>query len=85
MIFFLVFIYSCPSSSKVKLRMIYSSAVSTLVQTAQDTGNFKVFRKLETSDPSDLDLSFVEAEDTKAAGPSARQAFARPKGPPRKR
>ncbi|KAG8953971.1 Twinfilin-1 [Tulasnella sp. 424] len=81
----IVFIYTCPSSSGVKLRMVYSMGVSSVTQTAQETAGFKIFKKLEASDPSDLDLSFAQDEPPASAKPTGPPSFARPRGPPRKR
>jgi len=82
----IVFIYACPSASKIKIRMMYSSGKGAIVHTAQEFGGFKVFKKLETSDPSDLDMSFAKGSETpstpRGTGPPS---FARPRGPPRKR
>ncbi|KAG8888275.1 Twinfilin-1 [Tulasnella sp. 332] len=83
----IVFIYACPSSSKVKSRMMYSSSATGVVSTAQDLFGCKVFKRLETSDPDDLDTSFMKES---ATAPSLGQntgppSFARPRGPPRKR
>lgn len=84
----IVFIYACPSSSRVKDRMVYASGVGAFIQTAEGLAGFKVFKKLETSDPSDLDITFTR--ESHASLPSSSQgtgppSFARPRGPPRKR
>ncbi|KAG8990862.1 Twinfilin-1, partial [Tulasnella sp. 427] len=81
----IVFIYTCPSGSGVKLRMVYSMGVSSVTQAAQEIGEFKIFKKLEASDPSDLDLSFAQDELPPPAKPTGPPSFARPRGPPRKR
>jgi len=81
----IVFIYACPSASKVKMRMIYSAGASSVVQMAQEIGGFKLFKKLETSEPKDLDLSFETEEQQPTPSSHAPPAFARPRGPPRKR
>ncbi|KAG9041988.1 Twinfilin-1 [Tulasnella sp. UAMH 9824] len=81
----IVFIYTCPSGSGVKLRMVYSMGVSSVTQSAQEAGGFKIFKKLEASDPSDLDLSFAQDEAPTPVRATGPPSFARPRGPPRKR
>ncbi|KAG9028193.1 Twinfilin-1 [Tulasnella sp. JGI-2019a] len=83
----IVFIYACPSSSKVKSRMMYSSSAAGVVTTAQNLLDFKVFKRLETSDPSDLDTSSMkESSNAPSLGQNTGPpSFARPRGPPRKR
>ncbi|PCH38158.1 actin depolymerizing protein [Wolfiporia cocos MD-104 SS10] len=100
----IVFIYSCPSSSPIKHRMLYSSGCAVLVNQAKEIlaasgSESKVAsRRVETSDPSELDGSFLalslgltdgaEAGNPRAAAPTAageKAAFARPKGPGRRR
>ncbi|KAH9934699.1 actin depolymerizing protein [Fomitopsis serialis] len=97
----LVFIYSCPSSSPVKNRMLYSSGfISTcldakkILELAGSVATITA-RKIETSDPSELDEKYLAVElgrDGVAAASAAapvvqdeKKAFARPKGPGRKR
>ncbi|KAF8078071.1 hypothetical protein FPV67DRAFT_1463996 [Lyophyllum atratum] len=103
----IVFIYSCPSSSPIKDRMVYSSGVSSTYLAAKallaDTSPavYVASRKIETSDPRELDEAYLKAElglgvasagEQIAAGSAGsarngdeRTPFARPKGPARKR
>ncbi|KAI0372856.1 actin depolymerizing protein [Pilatotrama ljubarskyi] len=96
-------IYSCPSASPVRHRMLYSSAVLSVVREVQEilssSGSTSTVasRKVETSDPSELDEKYLIAElgltgpdaSTGAAAQpiegSDKKPFARPKGPGRKR
>lgn len=92
----IIFIYSCPSSSPVKHRMLYSGS-SNVYQTAKQLlpGANLAPRKVETSDPSELNAAFLQAEvdhsgDTSRSGttgvaPEEKQAFARPRGPAKRR
>jgi len=92
-----VFIYSCPSNSPIKNRMIYSSGSMSTFQTAKDILTSLsppvtvVSRKVETSDPTELDEEYLEAElgctDKTGGAPSAEvpRGFSRPKRPPRRR
>ncbi|TCD63294.1 Twinfilin-1 [Steccherinum ochraceum] len=97
----IVFIYSCPSASPVRQRMIYSSAFLSTYRAGKvvlgDAGESLVERKIETSDPKELNEEFLKFElgltstsapaGSGAAAPASGgdKAFARPKGPGRKR
>ncbi len=96
-------IYSCPSSSPVRHRMLYSSANLITVKEVKDylnnAGTSSSFspRKVETSDPTELNEQYLvaelgwagpEAPTSSGRGPTAdaeKKPFARPKGPGRKR
>lgn len=69
-----MFIYSCPSSSPIKSRLLFSSSVRGVLATAQ-TLNVTVDKKvrtrssggadagqIETSEPAEVDQAFVEDE-----------------------
>jgi len=97
----IIFIYSCPSTSPIKGRMVYSLAAASLIQTAKgllagSRANL-VTKKLETSDPSEINAQFIvsrlnlDREDpegssttTNRPGSSEPKAFAKPKGPGRR-
>jgi len=98
----IVFIYSCPMSSPVKSRMIYSSGFLSTYRAAKvvlgDAAEFLAERKIETSEPSELNEDFIKFElgltgsaavtsgtSTPASANEEKKAFARPKGPGRKR
>ncbi|KAF9578550.1 Twinfilin-1, partial [Lunasporangiospora selenospora] len=50
----LVFMYTCPTKSKIRERMLYSSCRAGVLQAAKDEANLDVAKKLETTDVSDL-------------------------------
>ncbi|KAG6818214.1 hypothetical protein H0H87_000119 [Tephrocybe sp. NHM501043] len=99
----IVFIYSCPSGSPIKDRMIYSSGVYSTYLAAKNLllgaspAAHIAARKIETSDPAELDEAHLRAElgldaapaDAQSpgnrAGNEERKSFARPRGPARKR
>ena len=64
----LVFIYSCPSSSPIKYRMLYSAGSGTTQQRIQEwfasTALATHFspRKIETSDPRELTEDYIVEE-----------------------
>ncbi|KIM55952.1 hypothetical protein SCLCIDRAFT_1220783 [Scleroderma citrinum Foug A] len=92
-----VFIYSCPSSSPIKYRMVYSSGALLIFREAktllESTSNFSLAaRKIETSDPSEIteaylkqELGFSEGIGNDSYNSGTRAAFTRPKGPGRRR
>jgi twinfilin-like protein len=90
----IIFIYSCPSNSPIKNRMIYSSGSTSTFQTAKDILTSLsppvtvVSRKVETSDPTELDEEYLKAElgctDRTAPPAETSRGFSRPKRPPRR-
>jgi len=81
----IVFIYSCPSSSPIKHRMIYSSGASSVLAIAKDNG-VTVVRKVETSDPKEVNEAFIRGElglNNLSSGDD-KKPFARPRGPARR-
>ncbi|KAL5489888.1 TWF1 [Sanghuangporus weigelae] len=98
----IIFIYSCPSSCSVKNRMIYSLQARALHHAAKshlaDMPSVLSERKIETSDPTELNEGFLKSElgldasaspagsGTNTPRPGGQApGFARPKGPGRKR
>ncbi|KIM49244.1 hypothetical protein M413DRAFT_438415 [Hebeloma cylindrosporum] len=93
----IIFIYSCPPNSPIKNRMIYSSGSTSTFQTAKTILTSlsppapMISRKVETSDPAELDEEYLKAElgcmDKSGGVPlsATHRGFARPKGPPRRR
>ncbi|THH20690.1 hypothetical protein EW146_g712 [Bondarzewia mesenterica] len=92
----IVFIYSCPSTSPVKHRMLYSSGSSSVYQSAKQLllGARVASRKIETSDPKELNAAFLRTElgtsnDGSRSGTpvvaTETKAFARPRGPAKRR
>ncbi|KAF9896503.1 Twinfilin-1 [Lobosporangium transversale] len=58
----LVFMYTCPTKSKIRERMLYSSCRAGVLQAAKDDADLNVDKKLETTDVSDLTETFVLEE-----------------------
>ncbi|KAK4687479.1 twinfilin, partial [Tremellales sp. Uapishka_1] len=56
-----LFIYTCPSGSPVKFRMVYSSSVRSVQQDASAKAGVEIAAKLETSDISDLTESHLKS------------------------
>ncbi|THV07942.1 actin depolymerizing protein [Dendrothele bispora CBS 962.96] len=103
----LVFIYSCPSTSPVKHRMIYSSGAALVTQGLKtilsSSSTISVAsRRAETSDPSEVNEEFLKdglGYDSASSGATGiggiepraplpsdeKKAFAKPRGPVRRR
>lgn len=94
------FIYSCPSGSPIKHRMLYSSGMLLVYHHAkgllEGTPATLLTRKVETSDPKEINEHFLKSvlgtnlgsEESGASTPAQdeqKPMFARPKGPPRRR
>ncbi|KAF8432416.1 actin depolymerizing protein [Boletus edulis BED1] len=96
----IAFIYSCPSASPIKSRMVYSTGAGIIFRQARDLlgeerGFVLASRKIETSDPRELTGTFLKEElgvgnaasdgNSTLARPVSNASFARPKGPGRRR
>ncbi|KAG0320285.1 Twinfilin-1 [Dissophora globulifera] len=58
----LVFMYTCPTKSKIRERMLYSSCRAGVLQAAKDEAGLDVAKKLETTDVSELTETYVLEE-----------------------
>lgn len=66
----IIFIYSCPATAPVKFRMVYSSGVSSvflaakniLLASSSTPDIYIASRKIETSDPAEIDEDFLITE-----------------------
>ncbi|MBW0504877.1 hypothetical protein O181_044592 [Austropuccinia psidii MF-1] len=85
-----VFIYSCPSKSPVKSRLLYSSSSSSVSSKASDLG-VQIHKKIETSDPEEINDEYI-ASELELLKPSTKEAalektaprFAKPARPGRR-
>jgi twinfilin-like protein len=77
-------VFSCPETSAIKLRMVYSTCKATLLELAS-LGGVK-YRLLEIRAPDELDDVFVREETIdENAGKIVHQDVAKPRGPGRKK
>ncbi|KAH0349021.1 actin monomer binding protein-like protein, partial [Aureobasidium melanogenum] len=76
-----VFMYSCPSKSKIKERMVYASSRSQLVTLASNVG-LNITKRLEASSPDEWSASTLASEFQEQKVES--KGFARPKRPGRR-
>ncbi|KAF9930638.1 Twinfilin-1 [Mortierella alpina] len=67
----LVFMYTCPTKSKIRERMLYSSCRAGVLTAAKDNAGLNVDKKLETTDVSDLTEAYILDE----LHPKAHSAF----------
>ncbi|KDN51689.1 hypothetical protein RSAG8_00236, partial [Rhizoctonia solani AG-8 WAC10335] len=87
----IVFTYTCPPSSPVKHRMLYSSGVASLVNDVKAQSGITVSKRLEASDPTELDLAWLRNELASPGGGTAtpttedKKPFAKPRGPARRK
>ncbi|CUA74933.1 Twinfilin [Dictyostelium discoideum] [Rhizoctonia solani] len=88
----IVFTYTCPSSSPVKHRMLYSSGVASLVNDVKAQLGITVSKRLESSDPAELDLAWLRNELASPGSGNAtpttedvKKPFAKPRGPARRK
>ncbi|CCD22812.1 twinfilin TWF1 NDAI_0A06580 [Naumovozyma dairenensis CBS 421] len=82
------FIYSCPSGSKVKERMVYASNRSGFIKYLQEVEGITFVKIIEIGDPDELELSLLtnNKDEIESENPTTtRSKFDRPKGPSRKK
>lgn len=77
-----VYIYTCPSSSPVKERMLYASSSRSIYNWATTEGGLNVVKKVEESEPSEIEVKELGEEEKPKVEVKAR--FDRPKRPGRR-
>ncbi|CAO3608816.1 unnamed protein product [Cunninghamella echinulata] len=55
----IVFIYTCPSTSKIREKMLYSTSKANVIAGASSEADITVLKKFETSDPSDVTEDYL--------------------------
>ncbi|ORZ06951.1 hypothetical protein BCR42DRAFT_426783 [Absidia repens] len=55
----IVFIYTCPPSSKIREKMLYSSSKANVIAGATKEADITILKKFETSDPSDVTEEYL--------------------------
>ncbi|KAI9826328.1 MAG: Twinfilin-1 [Thelocarpon impressellum] len=74
-----IFIYTCPSGSKVKERMLYASSRAGVIATASSEAGLTVGKRLEASSPSEITETTIH--DELHPHREEKAAFSRPKRP----
>ncbi|KAK3629878.1 Twinfilin-1 [Elasticomyces elasticus] len=88
----IVFIYTCPTSSRIKERMIYSTGKSWTRTVAERDAGITIAKSLEATEPNEITADLVGGGQAAAAGGEGganvggekKAAFARPKRPGRR-
>lgn len=75
----LLFIYSCPSGSKVKERMIYSTSRAYVASKVAEEAGLTIDKKMEASDSDDLSATAL-ADEFKSKV-EVKKTFDRPRRP----
>lgn len=78
----ILFIYTCPSGSKIKERMLYAASLRSVVQVAQGEAGLEVTKKIEAGSPEDISADSINDDLHPKA--EVKKAFERPKRPGRK-
>jgi twinfilin-like protein len=78
----ILFIYTCPSGSKIKERMLYAASSRSAIQVAEAEAGLKVEKKIEASSPDDISEESIDGDLHPKV--EVKKAFERPKRPGRK-
>lgn len=81
----IIFIYTCPTASKIKSRMVYSTGKSWTRTVAERDAGIAVTKSLEATEPSELTADVFGGGASEAAEQTGietpKSGFARPKRP----
>lgn len=78
----ILFIYTCPSGSKIKERMLYAASSRSAVQVAEAEAGLKIEKKIEAGQPDEISEESIQ-EDLHPKV-EVKKAFERPRRPGRK-
>jgi twinfilin-like protein len=78
----ILFIYTCPSGSKIRERMLYAASSRSAIQVAEAEAGLKVEKKIEASSPDEISEESIDADLHPKV--EIKKAFERPKRPGRK-
>ena len=78
----ILFIYTCPSGSKIKERMLYAASSRSAVAVAESQAGLKIDKKIEASSPDEISAESID--DDLHPKVEVKKAFDRPKRPGRK-
>ncbi|KAG9229216.1 hypothetical protein BJ875DRAFT_446166 [Amylocarpus encephaloides] len=78
----ILFIYTCPSGSKVKERMLYAASSRSAQQLAESEAGLKINKRIEAGGPGDVDEASIMGDLHPKV--EVKKAFERPKRPGRK-
>lgn len=78
----ILFIYTCPSGSKIKERMLYAASSRSAQQLAESEAGLTIEKKIEASSPEDVTQESID--DDLHPKVEVKTGFQRPKRPGRK-
>ncbi|KAJ5712625.1 hypothetical protein N7493_009093 [Penicillium malachiteum] len=77
-----VFVYTCPTGSSIKERMLHASSRRTAITVAENEG-LKILKKIEASSSDEITAERLEEEVNPPTNVGASRGFARPRRPGR--
>ncbi|KAJ5650376.1 uncharacterized protein N7484_004099 [Penicillium longicatenatum] len=77
-----VFVYTCPTGSTIKERMLHASSRRTAITVAENEG-LKILKKIEASSPDEITAERLQEEVDPPKDQGASRGFARPRRPGR--
>ncbi|PKX99954.1 putative actin monomer binding protein [Aspergillus campestris IBT 28561] len=77
-----IFVYTCPSGSSIKQRMLYASSRMSALHLAQQQG-LNISKKIEASSPDEISEERLHEEVHPARNDGINRGFARPRRPGR--
>ncbi|POS86033.1 hypothetical protein EPUL_000947, partial [Erysiphe pulchra] len=78
----ILFIYTCPSDSRPKEKMLYATSSRSVRQLAKQAAGINIIKSIEENDPADITLESVHA-DLYPSTPMLTKNFDRPRRPGR--
>jgi len=78
----ILFIYTCPSGSKIKERMLYAASSRSAVNLGESEAGLKIEKRIEASSPDEVSEESINADLHPKV--EVKKAFERPKRPGRK-
>lgn len=77
-----LFVYTCPSGSKIKERMLYAASSRSAVGLAQTEAGITVAKKIEAGSPDEISQESIDADLHPEV--AVKKGFERPKRPGRR-
>lgn len=75
----IIFISTCPSTSKIKERMLYAASRSVVIQLAQGEAGITIAKRIEATNPDEVTAQTIADEFKQKT--ETKTGFARPKRP----
>src|SRR6266536_4618036 len=75
----ILFIYTCPSGSKIKERMLYAASSRSVQQVAEAEAGLKIEKKIEASQPDEINEETIDSDLHPKV--EVKKAFERPRRP----